>query len=519
MKTCFGFTLLEIGVVLLIIGVVTGAALPLVVSGIRQGKVTQARDQLAAAADELIGYAMENGKLPESFLRTDVWGGTVRYAAAPGLTTSICSRAGDEPEYTLHRVDQDMENIAFVLSSDGPDRQQGVFYSDNQHADASALEDDLLAFVTFFQLYKKVCGPTVSTEESTGSYVSFDENFDGFDADGVAVGDVKKPGHADFGDFDGDGEQEVLLYDDAALDGGTMGSVCVWYQGASGDGYCASDGICPLDQGVRVYFRIRTSAYVSASGQLSGLTFTLLGADEDLYGSTSLADICGGVAQNNGFGGRNLDDDGEKRMFAPKVGVEIDFASGWPCDTKDAPCDPDDGANHAAIVYWGTRDSEMTLFSQCGGNYSGYHQLYDDVLHGYGEADDECEQDRSDKLYATFDEDRSVNPSTGSAGFAAVADTDTPWLQDGDEHSIRIEYAWDETTGKLNVTAWVDCTDCADLETAFSGSCSGQCRKLDDSLAIGAHLVPYMNAVRFGWTAGSTVNGEVYIEGFSAYFY
>lgn len=519
MKPRPGFTLVEMGVVLLLIGIIVGAALPLLVSGIKQGKVAAARDELEAAADELVGYAIENGMLPETYERTDVWGGDLHYGVASGLESSICDKAGEEPEYTLHRPEQDIENVAFVLSSNGPDRRQSVLFGDSQ-INAGSMEDDLLAYVSFLQLYRKVCGPSsVAPEESSGSYVSFEEHFDGFSEDGVGVGDDSRPGHADFGDFDGDGEQEVLLYDDIALDKSTQGSVCVWYQGTSEDSYCSPDGICPLENGVRIYFRIRTPKFVSASNQLNGVTFTLLGADQDLYESTPLSNICGDTAQNNGFGGVNVYESGAKLMLAPKVGVEIDFVSSWPCNTEDGPCDPDDGANHTAVVYWGTRDGALTSFNVCGGKYSGYKSLYDDVMHGYGSEDNECQATRIDKLYATFDEDRSLNPETDSAGFAAVADGTVPWLQDGEEHAVRIEIAWDETGGELTTTAWVDCQDCADLETAFTGSCSGQCTNVADSLTIGANLVQYMNAVRFGWTAGSTMYGEAYVEGFKAYFY
>ncbi len=515
-----GVTLVEMGVVILLIGLIAGATLPLLVSGIKQGKVATARDELAASVNELIGYAIENGKLPETYTRTDVWGDSIRYAAAPGLTDSICDKSGNEPEFTLIRPEQEIAYVAFVLSSDGPDRRQSVFYPDDYQVNAQGMEDDLLGYVSYFQLYNKVCGAAESSDDNSGSYVSFEDNFDGFSADGVGVGDDSQPGHAAFSDYDGDGEKEILLYDDSATDGGYYGSVCVWYQGSASDDYCASNGICPLENGVRIYFRLRTSKYSSASKQLNGLVFALLGADESLYGSASLSDICGGVAQNNGFGGDNRGySAGSKLMLAPKVGVEIDFVSSWPCSTDDGPCDPDDGANHAAVVYWGTSDSKLTNFNLCGGTYFGYRTLYDDVLHGYGGEDNECEPGRSDKLYATFDADRSLNPDADSSGFAAVSDGNSPWLQDGQEHAVRIEMAWDETTGVLETTAWVDCADCADLETAFSGGCTGQCRRIEDCLTLGADLVSAMNAVRFGWTAGNYYDGEAYIEGFQAYFY
>ncbi len=520
MKRSQGVTLVETGVVLLLIGIIVGATLPLLVSAIKQDKMTAARDELAACVNELIGYAVENGKLPETYARTDIWGDALRYAVAKGLTESICDKSGNEPEFTLIRPEQEVEHVAFVLSSDGADRLQSVYYPDSYRVNARSMDDDLLAYVSFFQLYNKVCGPSASSEQNTGSYVSFENNFDGFSSDGVGVGEESTPGHAGFGDYDGDGEAEVLLYDDAAMDGDYQGSVCVWYQGSSADSYCTSDGICPLENGVRIYFRIRTPKYNSASEQLSGLVFALLGADASLYGSTSLADICGGVAQNNGFGGVNRAIGGSsKLMLAPKVGVEIDFVSAWPCSSDDAPCDPDDGANHAAVVYWGTRDSKLTYFNLCGGAYSGYRGLYDDVLHGYGGENNECQPGRDDKLYATFEADRSVNPESESNGFAAVSDSGSPWLQDGQEHAVRIEIAWDENTGEVFTTAWVDCENCADLETAFNGGCTGQCRQVEDSLTLGSDLVPYMNAVRFGWTAGSFYDGEAYIEGFQACFY
>ncbi|MBF0225590.1 MAG: hypothetical protein HQK76_09065 [Desulfobacterales bacterium] len=353
---------------------------------------------------------------------------------------------------------------------------------------------------------------------SPTSDISFNDNMDGFNQINASIHPLY-PGQVMVGDFDNDGNTEVkLYYDRNATQGKNQGAACMWYQGSLNESICDNTGICPFSKGIRVYFTIRVSRPWGSSHNLSGFTFAVLGADNNIYGSLPITAICGGIDQSNGYGGNNYDTSEESPVLAPKVAVEFDLSGDRRFGaTLGTPGDPD--PNHTAIIYWATRDKWRTDFRGCFFGANSYSDVYDDVIHGYGSAALECDPNRADKNYPQFNSYRLPNPGTTSASYLAVPPVSgEEWLEDDIEHSVRIEIRWDNANRELVTLAWVDCVNCDDLSAAFSGTCSGNCKNIADTRIIPSGLGNYMNRIRFGWTMGTTRDGEVNIENFMLKF-
>ncbi|MBX6422378.1 type II secretion system GspH family protein [Thermosulfurimonas sp. F29] len=124
-----GFTLIELAIVLVLVGVLAGIGAGILGLLIKRIHYNQNRERLEANVEALIGYALtHHGRLPssdqcKSYLRNrkDAWGKDfvcviaselVTYGACALRTTSL--NATDESDNATH------ENLAFVLISGGP---------------------------------------------------------------------------------------------------------------------------------------------------------------------------------------------------------------------------------------------------------------------------------------------------------------------------------------------------------------------------------------------------------------
>ena len=97
-RTNYGFTLVEMAMVLIIVALLLGGLLPTVASQIEQQRNNETSKQLAEIKEALIGYALINGRLPRP--ATSATDGTERAASCTGPTAvNLC--AGFIPWATL----------------------------------------------------------------------------------------------------------------------------------------------------------------------------------------------------------------------------------------------------------------------------------------------------------------------------------------------------------------------------------------------------------------------------------
>ncbi len=400
-----GFTLVEMAVVVVILGLMAALILPGIFKTIERNRLERGRAGIEALKNEVIGYlstfsADANKKLPldseiDEFRHyLDPWGRPAAYyydenllndsdpsrqSVCEALSTNLSIQKNSEPQ---------INNIAFILVSSGKNMHQEtsyaagppqlVTYHDHGQPLGQYEYDDLVAYVSLAELKGKVCtgggggGPTTIT------------GFSGFAPAGSDGGEIISERTISIpfvGSWDIGGSG--LTYDDDSLRLG-VGSTgtsrlfsngCFWYQ--EDNQRCAEDGGfygCTLGDGLRVYF----TADFSANGD--GFTFSMVSAENNTV------DSCGGWAGLTTYGPAVVRPTGELLAYAgpgssgnglasPKIGVEFDLysntGSGDVCWTGSRN---DPGSDHVAFTFWGS-DTQTCLLL-------GNSPTWDDNRHG-----------------------------------------------------------------------------------------------------------------------------------------
>ena len=126
-----GFTLIEIAIVLVVLGLLLGAGVGLIGSLVKQAKRSETRTRLKEDAESLLGYALQNaGRLPKSAncsdqLRApvDAWGKRIVCLTAPALSNCSACALGSGARGLLRVEDREngvsFDNVAFILISAG----------------------------------------------------------------------------------------------------------------------------------------------------------------------------------------------------------------------------------------------------------------------------------------------------------------------------------------------------------------------------------------------------------------
>lgn len=152
-----GFTLVEMAIVLVIVGVVLVALVPPLMNMVKMNKQREGKTALTSIKDQIIGYAMDHGQLPPidpnsgltagKPLNTafgnpiDVWRQSFRYIPNPAICESndqavdICDASTDSGNTNymggnvLRVLDANgntIDFVAFVVSSDGHDQERDL---------------------------------------------------------------------------------------------------------------------------------------------------------------------------------------------------------------------------------------------------------------------------------------------------------------------------------------------------------------------------------------------------------
>ncbi len=187
-----GFTLVEIAIVLVILGLILGTLAPLMVGLIKKDKLEDGRQTVQRARDEIIGYAMINsGRLPANISaishNIDPWDEQLILISAPGLSSSsVCSTNSTSLSIIIYRaagagtcasgsLKQDM---AFVILSKGPDYNRQIsapssgrvaildygctgdlYLADNNGVGSNRPFDDIYDYVSLQELKARLCTP------------------------------------------------------------------------------------------------------------------------------------------------------------------------------------------------------------------------------------------------------------------------------------------------------------------------------------------------------------------------
>ncbi len=141
-----GFTLIEMAVILVILGLIAGSMLPLLETVIKKDKVAESKSIVKTARDELIGYILLNKKLPDqaAFLSqightVDAWGQNLFYIPTwdTNATTNLCSLNSTKFSICLNGncSSSKKPNVLFLIGSKGGNLNRQTETPANRDAD------------------------------------------------------------------------------------------------------------------------------------------------------------------------------------------------------------------------------------------------------------------------------------------------------------------------------------------------------------------------------------------------
>lgn len=375
-----GFTLVEMAVVLVIIGLILTVTLPLLTEGISRDKLVKGRQGVSSLRDEIIGWALINGKLPDlgtvaGFASAeDPWGNRMAYWSDPELRETICNHQSSPDNLSLldTNTGSTYTGVAFVIAGRGPNRNLQVGYApgppvvittypagyddgsfnDVAHGAGTDLTadydvtpareerfDDVVQYVTYTYLKSRIC--TEGVGEPTGGAVGFDNIAESFPKTADVARNVRSRNNAINVD---PVNNQINLGNDAQNANG-----CIWYDGdvAKKDAAAGSQelecgasagleaGVCrtatltavPAASGewkkILAAFKFtvwRSDTSADSSERQGGFTFAVISANgKNLVSDT--APPCGSGAAQLAYAGT------ANTIFihSPKFGVEVDF--------------------------------------------------------------------------------------------------------------------------------------------------------------------------------------------------
>jgi prepilin-type N-terminal cleavage/methylation domain-containing protein len=542
-----GFTLVEMAVVLVIIGLILTVVLPLLTERIGSEKLLKGRKTASSLKQEIIGFALANDYLP-TLIQTqsmgnarDAWDNLIAYWADPSLTgtsKSICAyKSKSAPNNLNLRVykqggtTQTYENVAFVIASRGANQnlQEGYtsagittissYYSgydqtaggaqpdiDHEVNDAALNDgsattiyditparneavDDIVEYVTFDYLLSKLdCG---SSQQPKNADVSFADNMGDFQQAKVAG---TSPGGTPTITV---GDGKISMQTQAGS--GTNDEGCLWYTGNATAGTCSDaglggdGGVCDFNYGLRVYFTFQTER-----GSDGGWTFTVLGvsdtddvANNEINDRSDLTTLCGGYCGSNGYASTD-GATGAVGLYPPKIGLEFDYygSVGGTYDDDQlstgltSPATTND-YNALAWIFWRNEAS-----------------LTDDVQHSAGSTGNYLGNPPGNPAGTSQNSFRNSDGKFVNGTFCNTGQT--LWMEDGNSHALRIDYIRNATANWVNATVYYNCTTavCRDLSYDFNGTQGVDFTFSSSFNATAFPLNSSFNNIRFGWTFG-----------------
>ncbi len=415
-----GFTLVEMAVVVVILGLMAALILPGIFKTIERNRLERGRAGIEALKNEAIGYvasfsADADKKLPPDTATDfqnfryylDPWKKNVVYYYDENLLNdsdpsrqSVCEALGTNLSIQKNS-DPQINNIAFILVSSGknmnqetsyavgpPGPPQLVTYYDYGHPLGQYEYDDLVAYVSLAELKGKVCtgggggGATTISGFSGFAPAGSDEGAIYNERNSLIWGQVGGSGLS----LSSDKGTLHLGVDSSGSNSRRFTNGCFWYQDDEEMENCSIESGrygCTLGDGLRAYF----TATFSNTGD--GFTFSIISA------ATNTTSSCGGwdelfplgatIGRPTGellaYAGPGISSEG---ILAPKIGLEFDIYQ----NTGSSICQPnsrqDPDSEHIAFLFWGreTAGGWLTPWWSCIGLDA--ISTWDDNRHGEG---------------------------------------------------------------------------------------------------------------------------------------
>ena len=184
-----GFTLIELSIVLVILGLIVGTVTPLIISMTKKNKLSSGRQTVITARDELKGDFVQNRILAAN-LNTighsvDPWKNDLIYIPAPHLAgQDLCTWLAGGTDQTGLSVCLDgdcstnkKENIAFVVSSRGSNFNRQLETPINSDGNTADLEVRIYSYGVEIDRYTTAPDVNNATDQFDDivQYVSVDE--------------------------------------------------------------------------------------------------------------------------------------------------------------------------------------------------------------------------------------------------------------------------------------------------------------------------------------------------------
>ncbi len=479
-----GFSFLEMGIVIIIVGLIMAVAMPLLVDNVKKRATQKGQLAIDELVREIVGFAMnEKAKgapptLPANLNQlsgaVDLWNNTVNYYPASGMTTDICAVNTTGLTYQLQEnatTTRTVNNVAFIVVSSGANTKiesdtltasggdfSGTFsdksashYNETLADSAGTGQyDDLVRHVTLDFLKSKLC--LAKGEENIGGDVI------AFETDGIAN---IISGSAGFNTYlAGDsGAVKVNSADDTLTLGNDKNdaTACIWYDSDSLLNYCkrtagpSSPVVCTHDSWTRqnYVFRFKTKFQEDPnlkSGHAGGFVFAIINGtqlgnrNEGEYTTVPCGGGAGSEASYLGYASDTAASEKRNVIEPPKFGVEVDIYKDTGRDDPDPGNSKNKGYNHIAAIYWYFPD----LTKRAGDN-----------VHGKDNSVKPRPQDTGYPAYAQEapgfngliqQQNKGKNNAVNEKGMLSVdAEGRLMWMEDAKEYWVRIEFSRDNT--------------------------------------------------------------------------
>ncbi len=353
------FTLVEIAVVIVIMGLLAALILPGVFRTIERNKLERGRSSLLELKNEVVGFVVVNKHLPDDLGRfsgrVDQWGqdvGYERFGTGNICTTSLptlsvrhqrWNGAGWENYPTGPKADE-IGDIAFVLVSFGQNMQQEtviptdlvsnpiIIYDDLGGVVANRNPDDIVEYVSLRELRSKACTETASSASSSPSFlntVPLGTPQEPYDETGTTPTEFK-PFEATLSD----GTPAIIMGENSSTSSNQAARLGRYRYGCTWTEQTYSLSAAPLNIQFRFQLYPGETDRTTVTGTADGFTMTVIPAALDI-GNTDDGFICGFRGSGLGYAGTGIP--------GPKMAIEFDiYRSDWRND-------PIEG-NHVALL-------------------------------------------------------------------------------------------------------------------------------------------------------------------------
>lgn len=171
-----GFTLVELAMVLVVIGLLIGLGMGLIGPLTKRAKLIETRETVKAAYESILGYAARNKKLPADLdvlgiRTTDAYMRNLQYFRVDELVTlNLCTNRGTYLTVNdgSSGTPQTKNNVAFIIFSEGENRTNDTGSASPFTIKEQGVDDydDIVMYADIDKLRSQICNPFKITTDS-----------------------------------------------------------------------------------------------------------------------------------------------------------------------------------------------------------------------------------------------------------------------------------------------------------------------------------------------------------------